>query len=85
MFENARIVTAGKGSMVTMDDHHTRNISRFTKIGPEIRRDLPNSVDLLENDIEIPYNQELSAQSKTPEQSSSLQPSGSVQTSSPRM
>jgi hypothetical protein len=55
-------------------------------------RELPKRVDPLEEDIEIHNNQKLSAQSKTPEPpirtpdpSILLQPSHSVQTSSPRI
>jgi hypothetical protein len=86
MFENSGTVTARKGSMVTMDDHHTRNVSRFKKIGPEMSRELPKRIDPLEEDIEIPNNQELSVQPETPEPSPRTpEPYNSVQTSSPRM
>jgi hypothetical protein len=72
--------------MVTMDDYHTQNDSCFKKIGPEMSRKIPKKIEPLQEDIEIPNNQELSVQPKTPEPSiRTTEPYNSVQTSSPRM
>jgi hypothetical protein len=51
MFEDSGTVTAREGSMVTMDDHHTRNVSRFKRIGPDMSREHSKRIDPLEQDI----------------------------------
>lgn len=67
-YERSGIVTATKGPTITVNNDVTRNVSRFKKISPEVRRELSKRSDMDEdNEIVIPNPPKESIHSGTPD------------------
>lgn len=74
-YERPGIVTAKKGPMITVNNDVSRNVSRFKKFSPEVRRELSKRSDMDEdNEIVIPNPPKESIHSGTPDAKPSTLP-----------